>query len=111
VLAQDPGAEKLLREAVRGQRGETEEEGWLRRALRERLLALVGEYTLARFREEEVAHGGVGLLRVEEELEGRIDESLVKRVRGSLPLWALLVMLGLPGGVPVQTYLVLALLK
>jgi hypothetical protein len=104
-------AENLLREAVRGLIGATEEEGWLRRALRGRLLALVGKYTLARLREEEAAHGGVDLVKVKEELEGCIDESLVKRVRGSLRLWTLLVMLGLPGVVAVQTYLVLALLK
>jgi hypothetical protein len=72
---------------------------------------LVGKDTLARFRDDEAAHGGVDLLRVQEDLERRIDESLVRRVRGGLRLWTLLALFGLPGVVAAQTYLILALLK
>jgi hypothetical protein len=104
-------AEKLLREVVRGLVGEMEQGGWLRRTIRGRLLALVETYTLAHFRAEAAASGGIDLLKVKEDLEERIDESLVKKVRGGLRLWTLLVIIGLPLVVAVQTYLAFALLK
>jgi hypothetical protein len=104
-------AEKLLRGVVQGLLGETGEGGWLRRTIRRRLLALVEKYTLARFREEAATSGGVDLLKVREDLEGRIDESLVRKVRGGLRLWTVLVIVCLPLAVAAQTYLVIALLK
>jgi hypothetical protein len=104
-------AEKLLRGVVRGLVGETEQGGWLRRTIRGRLLALVEKYTLAHFRAEAAASGSIDLLKVKEDLEERIDESLVKKVRGGLRLWTLLVIIGLPLVVAVQTYLAFALLK
>jgi hypothetical protein len=104
-------AERLLGRAVRAAAGEARTGGWLRRAIRARLLALVGKYTLTRFRDEGARHGGVDLLRVKEELEGQIDVALVNKVRGGLRLWTVLVIVGLPVVVAAQTYVAMALLK
>jgi len=104
-------AERLLSRAVGAAAGEADTGGWLRRALQARLLSMVQRYTLARFREDGARHGGVDLLRVRDEVEERVDEALVEKVRGGLRLWTALVILGLPAVVAAQTYVALALLK
>jgi hypothetical protein len=103
-------AERRLTGVVRDVAGETGKGGWLRRTIQARLLALVQKYTLARFREEDAAHGGVDLLKLKDDLEGRVDDALVKKVRGGLRLWTVLAVIGLPAVVAFQTYLVIALL-
>jgi hypothetical protein len=103
-------AEHALREAVNGLVAAPGEGGWLRRKLRQQLLRLVEKYTLARFREEDARHGGIDLVRVQAELEGRVDQLLVAKVRGGLALWTAAVAIGLPLAVAVQTYLFIALL-
>jgi hypothetical protein len=84
--------------------------GRVRRRLQERLLGTVHRYTLARFREEGARHGGVDLLKVQADLEGRIDDLLLAKLRGGLMLWTVLVILGLPAAVAAHTYLMMALL-
>jgi hypothetical protein len=121
-------ADELLSGAVRDLTGEAEQGGWLRRKIRGMLLEAVRKYTLARFREEGAKHGGVDLLKLKEEreegakhggvdllklkeeLEQTIDEALVAKVRGGLRLWTILVIVGLPVVVAVQTWVLLMLL-
>jgi hypothetical protein len=55
-------ADELLSGAVRDVMGDAAQAGWLRRRIQGRLLEVVREYTLARFREEGVKHGGINLL-------------------------------------------------
>jgi hypothetical protein len=101
-------AEHTVQNAVDGLVAAPAEGGWLRRKIRDRLLRLAGTYTLARFREEGARHGGVDLLRVQSDLEGRVDDLLLGKVRGGLWLWTAAVVLCLPILVAVQTYLVIA---
>jgi hypothetical protein len=91
--------------------GAEEQGGRLRRTIHARLIGMVRKYTLARFREENARHGGVDLARVQAELEEKIDDRLVSRLRSGLNLWTAAVVCGLPLVVAVQTYLVIALLK
>lgn len=103
-------ADEMLRTAVHGVTGETGQGGWLRRKIQGKLLGLVQKYTLARFREEGAAHGGVDLLKVRTELEDTIDDKVVEKVRGGLKVWTILVIVGLPLVVAVQTYIIVMLL-
>jgi hypothetical protein len=103
-------ADEMLRTAVHGVTGETGQGGWLRRTIQGKLLALVQKYTLARFREEGAAHGGVDLLKVRTELEDTIDDKVVGKVRGGLKVWTILVIVGLPLAVAVQTWVAIMLL-
>ncbi|MEO2089284.1 MAG: hypothetical protein ABGY75_07280 [Gemmataceae bacterium] len=103
-------ADEMLRTAVHGATGETGQGGWLRRTIQGKLLVLVQKYTLARFREEGAAHGGVDLLKVRTELEDTIDDVVVGKVRGGLKVWTILVIIGLPLAVALQTWIALMLL-
>jgi hypothetical protein len=98
-------AEELLSSAIRDLTGHAEQAGWLRRIIRARLLEAIRKYTLARFREEGAKHGGIDLLKVKEELEQSVDDALVKKVRSGLWLWTVLVIVGLPVVVALQTVL------
>jgi hypothetical protein len=84
--------------------------GWLRRTIQAKLLEAVRKYTLARFREEGAKHGGVDLLKMKEELERTVDDALVQRLCGGLRLWTVLVIVGLPLVVAIQTWGLLLLL-
>jgi hypothetical protein len=79
--------------------------------LRARLLRSVEVYTLARFRERDQAEGGVNLAAVRDDLAGRIDGALERRLTQTLNLWTVVVLFGLPAQVFATTYVVLALLK
>jgi hypothetical protein len=79
--------------------------------LRSRLLRSVEVYTLARFRERDQAEGGVNLAAVRDDLAGRIDGALERRLTQTLNLWTVLVLVGLPAQVFATVYVVLALLK
>ncbi len=81
--------------------------GWLRRRLRDALLRRVQTYTLARFRRD-APGGGVDLAKIRADLEGRIDDLLLIRLRTGLRLWTAAVVVGLPAVVAAQTYLLLA---
>jgi hypothetical protein len=70
--------------------------GWLRRRLNATLLGGVQRITLTRFREDGARHGGVDLLKLRSELEGKVDELLLGRLRFLRNLWSALVLLGLP---------------
>ena len=83
----------------------------LRRWLRRKLLRYVQAYTLARFRESGAQHGGVDVLMVKTELENRVDDLLVAKVRHGLNLWTLGVLIGLPAQVFAMVFVVLAFLK
>jgi hypothetical protein len=85
--------------------------GWLSRKLQARLLHSVQKYTLAKFREQNVLHGGVDLVKVQIGLEEKIDDLLVAKLRGGLNVWTLIVIIGLPSVVAAQTFVVLALIK
>lgn len=103
-------ADERLTEAVHGLAGDSEG-GWVRRTLRAKLLGMVHRYTLARFRQEGAAHGGVDLLKVRTELEDTIDDTMVGRVRGGLTVWTVLTVIGLPFVVAVQTWVAILLLN
>jgi hypothetical protein len=102
-------ADQLLSGAIRDVAGDGQEGGWLRRKIQARLLDLVGKYTLARFRQEGARHGGVDLVAVKEELEGTVDEMVVRKVLSGLRVWTWSVIVGLPVLVAVQTVVLLLL--
>ena len=102
-------ADDLLMRAARAVTGEIGQGGWLRRKVQGRLLEAVRKYTLARFREEGAKRGGVDLLKMKDELEQTIDDSLVERVRGGLRIPTQLAMIGLPLVVALQTWLIMRL--
>jgi len=103
-------ADELLSSAVRDFTGDKEQVGWLRRKIRARLLEAVRKYTLARFREEGSAHGGVDLLKVKEELEETVDDALIQKVRVGLRIWTAAMVIGLLLLVALQTWAIVALL-
>ncbi len=100
-------ADRLLGGAIRDVTGEVGEGGWLRRKIQARLLDLVGKYTLARFREEGARHGGIDLVAVRAELEGTVDEMVVRKVLSGLRVWTWSVVVGLPVLVALQTLLLI----
>jgi hypothetical protein len=89
-------AETMLTASVQRVAGDTEQAGWLKRKIHEKLLGAVKKYTLARFREENARHGSVELPKLRRELEATIDESIANKVRGGLLLWNIAILLGLP---------------
>jgi hypothetical protein len=102
-------ADDLLTRAVRAVMGEIGQGGWLRRKLHGRLLEVVRKYTLARFREEGAKHGGVDLVKMRDELEQTIDDSLVQKLRGGLLYPTALAIIGLPLVIAIQTWLIVKL--
>jgi hypothetical protein len=100
-------AEELLTRAVQAVTGDTAQSGWLRRKVQGRLLNTVGKYTLARFREDAAEHGGIDLLKLKDELEQTVDDALMRRFRGGFRTVTVLVMLGLPLLVAIQTWVIL----
>lgn len=100
-------ADDLLSRAVRAVTGEIGQGGWLRGKVQRRLLDAVGKYTLARFREEGAKHGGVDVLKVKDELEQTIDDTLARKVRGGLRYPTALAVIGLPLLVAFQTWLIM----
>jgi hypothetical protein len=104
-------AEALLSGAVRDLTGDAAQAGWLRRKIQAWLLELVRKYTLARFRAEGAKHGGIDLLKVKDELEQTVDDALVQKVRGGLRLWTLLIVIGLPVAVALQTWVLHLLVR
>jgi hypothetical protein len=103
-------ADQMLSKAVHGVTGETGQGGWLRRKIQGKLLGMVEKYTLARFREEGAAHGGIDLLKVRGELEDTIDDKMVEKVRGGLKVWTIVVIVFFPLLVAIQTYVAIMLL-
>jgi hypothetical protein len=97
-------ADQMLSKAVHGVTGETGQGGWLRRKIQGKLLGMVEKYTLARFREEGAAHGGIDLLKVRGELEDTIDDKMVVKV------WTIVVIVFFPLLVAIQTYVAIMLL-
>ncbi|MBY0526369.1 MAG: hypothetical protein K2R98_23450 [Gemmataceae bacterium] len=83
-----------------------EDAGWWRRKFQGILLRSVQKYTLARFRAEGAESGGVDLVKVQSELEDRIDDLILAKLRGGLNLWTLAVIIGLPLLVAAQTSIV-----
>jgi hypothetical protein len=104
-------AEELLKGAIRGVLGETGQGGWLRQQIQAALVAAVDQYTLARFREEAAAHGGIDLAKVQDELEQTIDERLVSKLRGGIGVWTALLVVALPLVVAVQTWILVLLAR
>ncbi len=103
-------AEELLGRAVVAVTGEMGSGGWLRRAIRARLLEAVCRYTLARYRAEGARHGSIDLLALKEDLEHTADDALVRKVRGGLWLWTVMVIVGLPLAVAAQTWVIIQLI-
>jgi hypothetical protein len=58
--------------------------GWLKGLVVRRVLGLVGDLTLARFRAENAATGGVDLLKVRDELGRVADGTIAARVAGTV---------------------------
>jgi hypothetical protein len=104
-------ADELLSGAVRRATGDAAQGGWLRRRIQGWLLEAVRTYTLARFREEGAKHGGVDLLKVKQELEETVDDTLVQKMRHGLWFWTALVSIGLPLVVAVQTWVIVLVLR
>jgi len=80
-------AEARLREVIEGLTsgaGEGGLKGWLLGKLRSRLLEKVSLATLARFREEGQADGGVDLVKVRDDLSARADSLLKGKVQSAL---------------------------
>lgn len=100
-------AEKKLTDAVQAVvNAPPDGSGWFRRKVQGMLLNRVHKFTLARFREEGAAHGGVDVLKVRTELEDRVDDILVHKLRSGLNLWTIGIIIGLPLVVAVETALV-----
>ena len=108
-------AEKQLRAVVNDLLNRPGENGgilnWAKRWLQGRLLRYVETFTLARFRESGTEQGGVDLCLVQTDLENRLDDMLVAKMRKGLNLWTLLVLVGLPVQIFATVYIVMALLK
>ncbi|MFN7132575.1 MAG: hypothetical protein ACK4N5_10880, partial [Myxococcales bacterium] len=68
--------------------------GRLLAAIQRSLLEKVEELTLARFREQHQREGGVDLVRVRDELSGRIDALVEDKVQGALNRVTAMVVLG-----------------
>ena len=85
--------------------------GWGRRRLQARLVAAVGKYTLARFREEGAKEGGVDLVKVQADLATRVDGALANKLAQGVNVWTVLALVGLPVQVFATVWVVLALLK
>ena len=71
-----------------------------------RLLGWVEKLTLAKFRDDQASHGGVDLMQVQRELEGRIDRLLIDKLRGGLNKLTIGVILLLPVVAWGQTYVI-----
>lgn len=100
-------AEKKLTDAVQAiVAAPPDGSGWFRRKVQNVLLNRVHKYTLVRFREEGAAHGGVDVLKVRKELEDRVDDILVDKLRSGLNLWTIGIIIGLPLVVGAETALV-----
>jgi hypothetical protein len=97
-------ANEKLHAAIVKLTGEAQGAGWLRRKIQAWLMDAVEKFTLAQFRDENAQHGGVDLVKVRDELERRVDQALVERVRGGVKMVTMLVMIGLPLLVAVQTW-------
>lgn len=105
-------AEELLSSAVRDLTGDDAARGsWLRRKIQARLLEAVRKYTLTRFRQESAEHGGIDLVKVQEELEQGVDAALVCKVSRGLRVATSLAILGLPFVVAVQSWIVVLFLR
>lgn len=87
-------AEAKLRAAVDAVLREGQKDGFLRRKLRTTAIDQVSKITLARFREEGQAHGGVDLVKVRDELAATIDRKLLDTIRAA----ELKVTVGILGG-------------
>lgn len=103
-------ADELLSGAIRRMSGDAEQGGWLRRKVRERLLAGVHKFTLARFREEGAAQPGIHIRKVQADLAQTVDETLLRTARGELRRWTMLALIGLPCVAAAQTGILLLLL-
>jgi hypothetical protein len=80
----------------------------LRKRLEVRLLGLTAKFTLARFRAEDAAHGGVDVDKVRRELESTVDDAIAGKLRAGLLIWTIAVLIGLPLVVAAQTWGALA---
>lgn len=99
-------AEAMLTAAVHKLTGDISQAGWMKRTVQAKLLGATKKYTLARFREENARHGSVELPKLRRELEGTIDDAVVRRVRGGLRIWTVVILLGLPLVAAVQVVVV-----
>ncbi len=88
---------QTVRDLIRGEEG-----NWLQRKLQTRLLRSVEKYTLGRFREE--GDAGVDLGKVQTDLEDRVDDMLIRKVRGGVNLTTALFALGFLVLVALQTF-------
>ncbi|HRI55242.1 MAG TPA: hypothetical protein PLW65_34140 [Pseudomonadota bacterium] len=91
-------AEELLKDAVAGLHKEGGVAGFFRSRLHRMILDRVEALTLARFRAEGASGGGVDLIKVRDELSGRIDELLVGVFDKLLFKFTALICLALGGG-------------
>jgi hypothetical protein len=103
-------AEQRLTAAIDGLANPEGKPGGLRARLQRFLLNRVKAATLSRFRDADAEKGGVDLLKVRAELEDSVDAKLVERLKSGLNLWTIIVIVGLPAAIAVQTWIAIALL-
>jgi hypothetical protein len=64
--------------------------GWLRRTIEARLLGYIEQITLARFRDEASAGGGIDLMKVRDEVGATADDLIVEKIEDALTKTTLL---------------------
>ncbi|WP_157369891.1 hypothetical protein [Zavarzinella formosa] len=101
-------ADNMLSGAVRSVTSD-EQGGWARRVTQSRLLESVRIHILQRFRAE--GKSEIDLLKLKDDLERTVDNSLVRKVRRKVWLLTAGVAAGLPLLVAAQTWLLLLLLQ
>lgn len=103
--------DQVVRDLLNAQQAGGGITGRVRRWLQASLVGSIRRYTLARFREEGAQQGGVDLHKVQVDLESQVDDALIARLKRSVNLWTVLVMVGLPVQVFALIFVVIALLK
>lgn len=104
----EPGqAERLLTDATDDVERQTTQQSGIRQKFQARLLELVRKHSLARV--QSTGNDRVDLQNVKEELEQTIDERLADNMRGTARFYTLLVVVGFPLLVALQTYLIMTM--
>jgi hypothetical protein len=91
-------AEQLAKEAAAGLIREGEKSGFFRARLHRMLVERIEGLTLARFRAEDNAAGGVDLVKVRDELASTVEQKLLGILDGMMLKFTALICLGFAAG-------------